>query len=280
MVGEGVGLLALLDSIEARKNADALIKYVTPSALAAIFEAANPPPTPLPYESSPFGFHPASVGFIPNLSFAQAQDIGVRWHRPPVYAYWFLIQPDLNSPAYDWTFHNAQYEAVPGGINILANIAPQGHIEEGYTLPGSYLPVDDAKYQAFVRAAVERYDGDGVNDMPGLVAPIRYWQVGNEPNNTARRGFAQLQALTYTAIKDACPDCRVLIGGATGFPNDFVDDFLTNYAPILAELNGQYVDIFDFHWYGNATRDYRLLGQTLSAIRAKLAEYGFANIPI
>lgn len=44
MVGEGAGLLALMDAIEARKNAGTPIKYVTPSELAAIFEAANPPP--------------------------------------------------------------------------------------------------------------------------------------------------------------------------------------------------------------------------------------------
>jgi hypothetical protein len=280
MVGEGAGLLALLDAIQARKDAAAQAKYVTPSELAAIFEAANPP---LPYESSPFGFHPASVGAVPNPSFAEGQDIGVRWHRPPVYAFWFLIQPVLGSPAYDWTFHDAQYGAVPPGINILANIAPQGPIDEGRCLPGSYLPVDSAKYQAFVRATVERYDGDGIDDMPGLTVPIRYWQVGNEPNfgpDTGRTGFAQLQALTYGAIKDACPNCQVLIGGATGFPAGYIDSFLTDYAPILTELNGQYVDIFDFHWYGTATGDYRLLGDALTVIQAKLQETGFGNIPI
>jgi len=278
--GEGAGLLALLDAVEGRKDAGTQIKYVTPSGLASIFEAANA--SPLPYESSPFGFHPASVGGVPNLSFAGAQDIGVRWHRPPVYAFWFLIQPDLGSPTYNWTFHDAQYGAVPAGINILANITV-GPESEGYSRSGSYLPVDNAKYQAFVRATVERYDGDGIDDMPGLTVPIRYWQVDNEPgfgDSVGRSDFAQLQALTYTAIKDACPNCRVLIGGATGFPADFVDNFLTDYAPILTELNGQFVDIFDFHWYGTATGDYRLLGEALTVIQAKLQETGFADIPI
>src|SRR3990170_622709 len=137
-------------------------------------------PAPLPYEASPFGFHPAAVGMVPGLSFSEAQDIGVRWHRPPVYAFWFLIQPDLGSPAYDWTFHDAEYGAVPAGISTLANITV-GPESEGYSLPGSYLPVDSAKYQAFVRATVERYDGDGMGEMPGLLVPIRYWQVDNEP---------------------------------------------------------------------------------------------------
>ena len=58
------------------------IKYVVHGELASIFEASAA--SPLPYETSPFGVHPASVGAVPNLSFSQAQDIGVRWHRPPV----------------------------------------------------------------------------------------------------------------------------------------------------------------------------------------------------
>jgi hypothetical protein len=78
----------------------------------------------------------------------------------------------------------------------LGNITV-GPESEGYSLPGSYLPVDTPAYQAFVRATIERYDGDGLSDMPGLVTPIRYWQVDNEPNtgpSASRADFAQLQA--------------------------------------------------------------------------------------
>lgn len=37
-----------------------------------------------------------------------------------------------------------------------------------------------AAYLAWVKAVVERYDGDGVNDMPGLEHPIRYYEIGVE----------------------------------------------------------------------------------------------------
>jgi hypothetical protein len=62
----------------------------------------------LPFEDSPFGFHPAGVerAGYPDNGFIDAQYIGVRWHRPPVYAYWFLIQPDLSDPTYEWTLHD------------------------------------------------------------------------------------------------------------------------------------------------------------------------------
>jgi hypothetical protein len=165
-------------------------------------------------------------------------------------------------------------------MNILANISPQGHIDKGYCLPGSYLPINTNKYIAFVKAMVERYDGDGIADMPGLTNPIKYWQVGNEPN-IAKSGFADLQRITYTAIKEACPDCTVLIGGVPGMPP--VDQYITNfdqrYKPILDALAGKYVDVMDFHWYGNATGDYRGAKDVYNHIRSVLNADGFFSIP-
>lgn len=231
---------------------------------------------------SPFGFHPAGVakpGYT-NNGYGDALNIGVKWTRQGVYAFWFLVQPDLNKQEYDFSLYDQQWSAVPKGMNILANIAPQGPIDEGYCLPGSYLPVDEQKYIAFVKATVERYDGDGVDDMPGLTNPIKYWQVGNEPN-IAKSGFADLQRITYTAIKEACPDCIVLIGGVPGMPP--VDQYITNfnqrYKPILDALAGKYVDVMDFHWYGNATGDYRGAKDVYNHIRSVLNADGFSSIP-
>ncbi|MHB8793510.1 MAG: hypothetical protein ACYC6O_09275 [Thermoleophilia bacterium] len=210
---------------------------------------------------SPFGMHPASIGGgrdSTSDSFAAATDMGVGWAREGVYAFWFLIQPDLNSPDYDFSLHDKQWGLVPAGIQILGNISPQGPRDEGRCLKGSFMPVDEDRYAAFVRATIERYDGDGVDDMPGLTNPIKYWQVGNEPDGSRVKDFASLQRITYTAIKESCADCMVLIGGVPGFPSDYISGFESDYAPILKELNGAYVDIFDFHWYGQATGDYRL----------------------
>ncbi|NOY37507.1 MAG: T9SS type A sorting domain-containing protein [Chlorobi bacterium] len=243
------------------------------------------------FEDSPFGFHPAGVhqpGYA-NNGLSDAQNIGVRWHRPPIYAFWFIVQPDTGDTTLDFSMYDQIYGTVPTSINILANIAPQGHIDEGYCKPGSYLPIDSAKYVRFVKATVERYDGDGIDDMPGLVNPIKYWQVGNEPLATTPSGFAQLQRITYQAIKDACPECKVLIGGtlqpmtSSGFTVDakeYLNWFSIFYEPILTELNGNYVNIFDLHWYGNATGDYRYCGAVLDSLKTILSEYNFGEIPI
>lgn len=241
------------------------------------------------YADSPFGFHPASVyapGY-PDNGFVDAQTIGVRWHRPPAYAFWFAIQPDLNDSTYDWTSHDQQYGSVrQSGIHILANIAPDHpRVPHGYTLPGSYIPIDEAKYVAFVRATVERYDGDGLDDMPGLMNPIKFWQVGNEPR-AELSGFADLQRMTFQAIKEACRECTVLIGGAAGFPDNYMLQFNSVYLPILAQLAGQYVDVFDFHWYGMAKGDYRLRDavtgeEVYQHVRSVLTANGFPpDLPI
>lgn len=238
---------------------------------------------------SPFGIHPASMGGGrggTGDSFATATDMGVGWAREGVYAFWFLIQPNLDSSRYDFSLHDQQWGSVPANIRILGNIAPQGPRDEGRCLKGSFMPVDEATYAAFVRATIERYDGDGVDDMPGLANPIKYWQVGNEPDGSRVKDFASLQRITYTAIKESCPDCMVLIGGVPGFPSDYISGFESDYAPILKELNGKYVDIFDFHWYGMATGDYRLRdtangGDVLAHIRQTLNADGFpADMPV
>jgi hypothetical protein len=277
--GEGAGLVAFLEALQSRVASGLDVRFVTPSELAGIFEEANPEPAALPYEDSSFGLHPA---LVPPMSFAEGQNIGVRWHRPPVYCFWALVQPDLGVPAYDWTLTDEQYGAVPEGMNILANVTVEpDRADMGYYVPGSYLPVDGPAYQAFVKAAAERYDGDGVEDMPGLKVPVRYWQVDNEPIATGpRKDFAQLQELTYQAIKASCPECRVLIGGATGFPDGYVENFRQNFLPILEALEGCYVDVFDLHWYGNAAGDYRLLGPALEAVRSDMRSVGFGDIPV
>ena len=123
----------------------------------------------LDIEDSPFGFHSALVlqkGYD-NNGYDHAQDIGVRWERPSQYVFWFIVQPDLSDPTYNWEKYDWIFRHIPEDIRILANIAPQGYFDEGYTLSGSYLPIDTNQYMSFVQATVERYDGDGDQILAG-----------------------------------------------------------------------------------------------------------------
>jgi hypothetical protein len=232
---------------------------------------------------SPFGLHPAVVtnAAYVDSGHGDAVNIGIKWTREYLYAYWFMVQPDLNSQAYDFSKLDQQYGKVPDGMKTLANLAPQGPIDEGYCEAGSYMPVSAEKYRAFVKAVVERYDGDGVEDMPLLTNPVKYWQVGNEPLASIK-GFAELQKVTYAAIKEACSDCMVLIGGVPGMPPSrlYIENFDKDYKPILDALAGHSIDIMDFHWYGNATGDYLGVREVYNHIRSILDADGFAPVPV
>ena len=163
----------------------------------------------------PFGMHPASTDYGKQSakSFDQATLMQVGWNRPPVYAFQFLIQKDITKPSYDFALHDNLYGQVPTNLSIMANITPDvtNEKEHGYFLSkSSYIPKDIDSYSNFVKATVERYDGDGVDDMPGLKNPVKYWQVDNEPPGI-RRDYAKLLEITYKAVKEADPECKVLI---------------------------------------------------------------------
>lgn len=112
---------------------------------------------------------------------------------------------------------------------------------------GDYLPEyrcnpsDWDSYLAWVAAVIERYDGDGENDMPGLKIPIKFWEVMNEPDldgddrldfyKEDAAAYAELLKKTATAIREADPEAKILIAGAAGGD----ERFLGFYRPILKD---------------------------------------------
>ncbi len=73
-------------------------------------------------------------------------------------------------------------------------------------------------YRAWIRALVERYDGDGNHDMPGLRSPVLHFQVGNEFANPmfwtgTLEDYGTLLRATHEAVKDASPQAAVISNG-------------------------------------------------------------------
>ncbi len=121
--------------------------------------------------------------------------------------------------------------AVQGeGLIPIGMVSPwPGNRTGNYT--ERYVPEDLKGYRAYVRALVERYDGDGNDDMPGLKAPVRYWEIDNEPDlkNTTLpidpvrkydpstfctpQQYATVLLASSAAIRDAYPGARILNGG-------------------------------------------------------------------
>ncbi len=180
-------------------------------------------------------------------------ELGLTWLRPhPGPFSWEVVESSQGQ--YDFTRPDAlvsYFQAL--GVPIMATIWPYASWDQQYWIdqPGwepsqgfsgelpvsRYKPHDMEAYQAFVQALVERYDGDGIDDMPGLTMPIKYWEVLNEPETSdwERLNFFKgdasdylevLQA-TWQAIKAADPDATVLQGGCTGqMPFSFWEELL------------------------------------------------------
>ncbi len=104
---------------------------------------------------------------------------------------------------------------------------------------------------------VERYDGDGVDDMPGLKFGVHYWQIHNEPEGDQcglyradPAEFVLLMQRGYAAVKAACPACQVINGGA-GFKmwDEGRGVAGADFWPTYAELGGAaYVDVVAIHY--------------------------------
>lgn len=119
-------------------------------------------------------------------------------------------------------------------------------------------PCDMDAYVAFLEKAVERYDGDGVDDMPGLTTPIKYWEIINEPSmqggSTGGMGeelkffvgtpdeYLDILKTSYEVIKKADPEAKVLHAGMAGMQSEAVDFF----KPVF-EKGGDYFDIANNH---------------------------------
>ncbi len=116
------------------------------------------------------------------------------------------------------------------GIDPIVVIGPwPGNQTANYT--ERYVPDDLEAYAAWVQRVVERYDGDGVDDAPGLLRPVLFWEVDNEPDlhnsvvpRNAKREvdpasfetpeqYARVLVATSAAIHAAQPDAVVLNGG-------------------------------------------------------------------
>ena len=245
-----------------------------------------------PYEGNPFGMIGADVHNPAYLDppYYDAEQVGVHWNRSgSLYAYLWLIDANINSPPnYTWASLDDGVRAVPATIQPLGNIVPYNEFNYSRMVANTYLPKDEQRYRDFVRAVVERYDGDGVSDMPNLQRPIKYWQVANEPDNTLRSNFADLQRMSYEEIKDADPFAKVIIGGATAggptFTQGWIAAYNQRFVPILNALGGHYADIMDVHWYGATDSDYRMRDGTssvLAHVRATMNSAGFSpSLPI
>ena len=81
-------------------------------------------------------------------------------------------------------------------------------------------------YKTFLLQLVDRYDGDGNNDMPGLTKPIKNWDIMNEPEfkmffKGSKEDFVEIFNFSSKIIKEKQKDAVIVMAGAAGmFPEN------------------------------------------------------------
>jgi len=176
------------------------------------------------------------------------------WVRPhPGPFIWGLIERTAGT--YNWREPDLTVEKLQGQrLAVLATVWPfaswdqrachsndtraRGAFREFGAL--LYMPCNMDAYCAWLGALVERYDGDGVDDMPGLIYPIRHWEILNEPEMQGPEltffqdppsKYADLLRASYDAIKVADPLAVVLPAGQAGMHTEAAE----YWRPILRD---------------------------------------------
>jgi hypothetical protein len=217
--------------------------------------------------------------------------------------YWNSVEEEEGD--LDWSLMDERMEEFnKGSIYLVVTIKPfanwdqdscHGEEYEADYDPGKGgsvkvgKPCDMNAYVDFLERAVERYDGDGENDMPGLTIPVKYWEIMNEPTMqggvTGGMGeelkffvgtseeYLEILKTSYEVIKETDPQAQVVQGGQAGMQDNFVEF----WEPVFEGGGGNYFDIANIH--SISTDEQR---EDLYVVKFKkfLEEYGLEDKPI
>ncbi len=202
---------------------------------------------------------------------------------------WNIIEkrpPKNGIHSYDWSdLDRAVQTWQRNGVHIMVSArffspwatAPKDDFEFVYLKgPAKWLAVKGADYlqkpehrkdfREYVRSLVERYDGDGQNDMPGLLFPVLHYQVGNEYYNelfwagTADE-YGQILREFAGAARAACPKVKIVLSGI-GFAD--VDGFYdVTMAPRTKAYVRQYLPKIPANMRGFVERSYQFSKATV-----------------
>ncbi len=249
----------------------------------------------------------------PELVSAYGGTVGIRWVNFAQIK-WSSIEktaPKDNRHTYDWTaLDDGVREWQYFGIHIMMSLinynswaTASPNTKENVYLKGplkwiqqfsDYLPKPEHRqdFRDYITSLVERYDGDGIDDMPGLLFPVLHYQLGNEYDNelfwagTVDEYLIYLQE-GYLAAKKANKDVKIILSGVnfespTGFyektlsprESQFFRMALPQAEKHMVDLSARmnrfstktvaackYYDILDIRWpfYGKIKHGKRLL---------------------
>lgn len=255
-------------------------------------------------KDSPFGFKDPNMMRIDLFSWYEdygirMNDLGVHWMEPAASFGFSWDQVQKKAPSgytpFNWNRYDRLVKNVQSyniHISGIINAVEPKELERRRPRPPS-LPVDLNGYQDFVKALVERYDGDGTDDVPGLLYPIKFWKIEDEAMakiyfNGTGSDYARLVNVAYEAVKSADKDSIVILSMIRGYdgytevdPKAFMEDFFKEFSK-LSSLRKW--DIMDQHWMilnKNIApqKQYLEIKKYLDDVSSASLRYGFKPAP-
>ncbi|MFH0884459.1 MAG: hypothetical protein V1861_02005 [Candidatus Micrarchaeota archaeon] len=274
-----------------------------------------------PLSGSIFGIEYGNIEFFntKRLDAAKYKETGAKWVKFSEHkSTWGEIEknpPNGDRHTYDWSAPDKYVKEWQGqefDIQFVLRAKNSWAGEEifdrgmlaGFGLVASTPPKKEyeAAYQAWVKAFVERYDGDGIDDMPGLTKGIHYYEIESE--GTGRlfwqgtvEEYGNLLKMAYESAHEADPDVRIILNGI-GVRDFFMEEGLSmeqreqKIQEFVSKQNPdvkaafeygrnfteeqfayhQYYDIVEIHELNDY--GYRGLGDTVKWIDSEIAKRG------
>ena len=186
-----------------------------------------------------------------------------------------------------------EYQAA-GFTQLVVGLKSQSHwASVDYSTDPTPKPEYRSAYQKWVGSIVERYDGDGIDDMPGLRFPVRYYEVGvefstYEPEPVGQ--YLQMLSLAYGAAHDAYSGATVLNAAflvTTAFDsNPMPDQYAASFAAVdhrimyhsLSDIlqvldRPDIFDAVDFHALGDAYE----ISSTVNWLNYEMSQRGYSK---
>jgi len=152
---------------------------------------------------------------------------------------------------------------VPESIHVYSRVGR----EAGTIPPKVDYPAYIKELRALIRQHHNRVKYWEIDTEPGGLSPPRGW-VGFE------KEYAEFLKKTHGVIKEECPDCLVVMGGAGGIAGGRREDINAAFVrSILAYGAGAYFDVFSFKLHHHKAADYVDLKNKMEIFEQLFREY-------
>ena len=249
------------------------------------------------FEKSPFGFIQGEIGQNDDgESFLT--DLGVYWNKP--YGGAFNIVQKLGKNVYQLDLEkDVDFQKMDmlvkdlvlrKKINCVFPLPPFAKLlsasddvikqKTGRVHNKSFVMLTPDQYEKISSYIIERYDGDGFNDMPGSPV-LKYWSVGiPEVERKPWKDSVQMARLVkagYDAVKKQNPSFQAVLAGSGFFKRSWGKDGI--YRDIVNRLSGDMRCpdlIFDYHFW-SPPKQHRQQAQALLLVKEVLGKAGYKN---